>query len=350
MTAEDLLKVLQIILIDVVLSGDNAVVIAMAAHKLPDHQRKLAIRWGGAIAILMRIAFTVLMALLLMLPGVRLIGGLVLVWIACKLLLDEQSDEDLELGGGKPKRSTWAAVRMIFVADFVMSLDNMLAVAGAAGERWWMVVMGLIVSIAIIMFCSSLIALLMNRYHWIVYLGAAILAFTAGEMIMGDRELAAYVTRTHHVSLNKRWEEDFLLTRGNVYGFQAAEPLPAELTGVVHFNAGRLEFIGQMDERQRDALLKLVSDEHDRHAIGEMYETAQRRDVPEWIPDRLKGQAQNWVQRRWPADVWQGIQGRQYHFVSWFVYAFVVAFCLAVPAVMRKKRSPDTPATTAPGP
>jgi YjbE family integral membrane protein len=349
MTPEDLLKVLQIILIDVVLSGDNAVVIAMAAHKLPEHQRKLAIWWGGGIAILMRILFTVLMALLLMLPGVRLIGGLILVWIACKLLLDEQSDEELELGGGKPKRSTWAAVRMIFVADFVMSLDNMLAVAGAAGERWWMVVMGLLVSIAIIMFCSSLIALLMNRYHWIVYLGAAILAFTAGEMIMGDRELAAYVTRNQHVSLNKRWEEDFMVTRGNVYGFQAAEPLPAELAGVVRYDAGRLEFIGQMDERQRDTLLELVSDEHDRHAISEMYETAQHREVPDWIPDGLKPQAQNWVQRRWPADVWQGIQGRQYHFVSKIVYALVVGFCLAVPAVMRKRKTASPPAEQTPG-
>src|SRR5205807_3026581 len=109
------------------LSGDNAVVIAMAAHKLPEHQRKRAILWGGAIAILMRVAFTLVMAFLLLVPGVRFIGGIVLVWIACKLLLGE--DDEHEIDASKAVRSTWAAIQMIFIADFVMSLDNMLAVA-----------------------------------------------------------------------------------------------------------------------------------------------------------------------------------------------------------------------------
>ena len=93
-----------------------------------------------------------------------------------------------------------------------MSLDNMLAVAGAGGEDFRLLVLGLLVSIAIIMTSSALIARLMNRYHWIVYVGAGILAYTAGEMIMGDRELAGYCARTHHVSLNSKWEEEFMLT------------------------------------------------------------------------------------------------------------------------------------------
>src|SRR5438067_861812 len=117
MDLELLAKIAQIILIEIVLSGDNAVVIAMAAHKLPERQRRWAILGGGAIAIVLRIIFTVVMAFLLMIPGVRLVGGIVLVWIACKLLIDEEDDH--ELNTGHAKKSTWAAIRMIFVADFV---------------------------------------------------------------------------------------------------------------------------------------------------------------------------------------------------------------------------------------
>src|SRR5690349_1260238 len=120
MDLELLAKIAQIILIDIVLSGDNAVVIAMAAHKLPEDQRRWAIFGGGAIAIVLRIVFTLVMAILLMIPGVRLMGGIVLVWIACKLLVDEEDEYDLNIG--RAKRSIWAAIRMIFVADFVMSL------------------------------------------------------------------------------------------------------------------------------------------------------------------------------------------------------------------------------------
>src|SRR5260221_3832576 len=211
MAPEFIAKILQIIVIDLVLSGYNAVVIAMAGHRLPDHQRKKAILWGGGIAIAMRIMFTLIMAFLLMVPGVRLIGGLVLVWIACKLLLDEEDDHELDTGSDH--KSTWAAIRMIFVADFVMSLDNMLAVAGAGGENFMLLMFGLLVSIGIIMFCSSKIAQWMNKYHWIVYTGAALLAVTAGEMVLGDRELAGYFSRTHRVSLNRKWEEEFMLIR-----------------------------------------------------------------------------------------------------------------------------------------
>ncbi len=152
MNLEFLAKVAQIILIDVVLSGDNAVVIAMAAHKLPLKQRRTAIFCGGLVAIVMRVAFTLVMAFLLMVPGVRLVGGIVLIWIACKLLLGE--GDEPEIDASKASRSTWAAIRMIFIADFVMSLDNMLAVAGAGGENFKLLIFGLLVSIGIIMFFS----------------------------------------------------------------------------------------------------------------------------------------------------------------------------------------------------
>lgn len=338
MAPEFIAKILQIIVIDLVLSGDNAVVIAMAAHRLPDHQRKKAILWGGGIAIAMRIMFTMIMAFLLMVPGVRFVGGLVLVWIACKLLMDEEDDHEINTSGGD--KSTWAAIRMIFVADFVMSLDNMLAVAGAGGENFLLLVFGLLVSIFIIMTCSALIARLMNRYHWIVYVGAGILAYTAGEMIMGDRELAGHFARTHHVSLNSNWEENFMLTREPVSNFEKPDDLPPDLKDVVKFHNGKLEFIGQMSKKQRDALLAKVDKKADKEAIELMYEKSYLREVPNWVPAWARPRVHNWFQRKWPADVWIGIEGRQYHFVAYIVYAVVVAFCLALPAWLRKRKSP----------
>ena len=337
MNFEILAKIAQIILIDIVLSGDNAVVIAMAAHRLPAYQRKKAILWGGGIAIAMRIMFTMIMAFLLMVPGVRFVGGIVLVWIACKLLLGEDDGHELDTGGGD--KSTWAAIRMIFVADFVMSLDNMLAVAGAGGEDFRLLVLGLIVSIAIIMTCSALIARLMNQYHWIVFVGAGILAFTAGEMIMGDRELAGYFARTHHVSFSSKWEEDFMLTRERVADLKKPADLPRDLKDVVKYRGGKLEFIGQMSKRQRDALLARVDKQTDQEAIEVMYEKSYLREIPNWVPAELRPRVHNWFQRKWPAEVWNGVQGRQYHFVAWVFYAAVVAFCLGFPAWLRKRRS-----------
>src|SRR5262249_6969383 len=161
------LSVLQIIAIDIVLSGDNAVVIAMAARKLPVKQRKQAIFWGGGIAIFLRIVFTLIIAFFLIVPRVRVFFGLVLTFIACKLLVE--GDEEQTESPDVVAKNAWHAIRMIFVADFVMSLDNMLAVAGAAHGDWLRLLMGLLVSIGIIMTCSALIAWLMNRYKWIVY-------------------------------------------------------------------------------------------------------------------------------------------------------------------------------------
>jgi len=344
MNLEILAKIAQIILIDIVLSGDNAVVIAMAAHRLPDHQRKKAILWGGGIAIAMRIMFTMIMAFLLMIPGVRFVGGLVLVWIACKLLMGEEDEHKIKSGGNK---STWAAIRMIFVADFVMSLDNMLAVAGAGGENFVLLIFGLLVSIGIIMTCSALIARLMNRYHWIVYLGAAILAFTAGEMIMGDREMAGYFARSHQVSLNNKWEEDFMITREPVSNFKDIGDLPAEWKDQVRYEGGKLEFIGQMTIPQHQELLAHVDKPADKEAIDVMYEKSYRRDVPNWVPADWQPRVHNWFQRKWPFEVWKGIQGRQYHFVAWIVYGVVVAFCLALPAWLKKRggKAPESDAT-----
>ena len=350
MNLELLLSILQIILIDVVLSGDNAVVIAMAAHKLPEHQRKRAIIWGGGIAIVMRIVFTMIMSFLLMIPTLRLFGGLLLVWIACKLLRNEEEEG---VSADSADRSTIAAIKMIFLADFAMSLDNMLAVAGASHGNWKLLLGGLVISIAIIMTCSNLIAQLMNRYHWIVTLGAAILAFTAGEMMMNDREVAGYFVRTHQVSLDKHWEA-YVVTHAHVVKFAGGDKLPEELHGVVTFEPGskadqpgKLKFIGQMTEAQRDALVKLTGDK-DKEQIDELFEETRQRDVPNWVPQGWRGFVEPWFQRKWPAKNWQAIQGNQHHYVSWIFYGLVIAFCLTSPrwwpgAAKRNSTEPDQP-------
>jgi YjbE family integral membrane protein len=333
-----LAKVAQIILIDVVLSGDNAVVIAMAAHKLPEKQRRKAIFFGGLVAIVLRVVFTLIMAFLLMVPGVRLIGGIVLVWIACKLLMGE--DDEPEIDATKASRSIWAAVRMIFIADFVMSLDNMLAVAGAGGEDFQLLIFGLLVSIGIIMTCSAIIARLMSRYKIIVYIGAGILAFTAGEMMLGDRELAHYVAVNHRMSLNKKWEEDFMVTHEKITSLRGADDLPKDLRDVVKYHDGKIDFIGQMSAPQRVSILARVDAKEDKEAVEAMYEISHRRDVPDWVPVQWRPRVENLFQRRWPAEVWQGVQGRQYHFVAWIFYAVVVAFCLGLPRILRHRKIP----------
>lgn len=350
MTLEDVAQILQIILIDIVLSGDNAVVIALAAHKLPAYQRKRAILWGGGIAILLRIVFTMIMAFLMMVPGLRLVGGAVLVWIACKLLLEE---EEHEVTPDDADRSALAAIRMIFIADFMMSLDNMLAVAGASHGDAKKLLMGLLVSIGIIMTCSGFIARLMNRFKVIVVIGAGILAFTAGEMMFGDREVAGYIVRNHQVSLNSHWEHDYMETHAHLSTFDGNN-LPAEATPLVRYEDGKLTFIGRMSESQRDELLSRVTTDKDKHAVEEMYEESRERPVPGWVPAVLTSSAQEWVQRKWTADKWQNIQGRQYHFVGWIFYAIVVVFCVTCPRWMGSKKPPEQhstpPSPQAPGP
>lgn len=332
MTLQLVLSIFQIILIDVVLSGDNAVVIAMAAHKLPEHQRRRAILWGGGIAIFLRIVFTMIMSFLLMVPTLRLFGGILLVWIACKLLRDEEEEH---VTADSADRSTLAAIKMIFLADFAMSLDNMLAVAGASHGDWKLLLGGLLISIAIIMTCSALIASWMNRWPWIVTLGAGILAFTAGEMMLGDREVAGYLVRNHQVSLDRHWE-GYMTSHAHVSKLQEGE-LPPDLRDVVSYQPGSdtkapgtLTFVGQMTEAQRDALLKLTSDQ-DKDEITNLYEGTRHRDVPGWIPEGWKPRVDPWFQLKWPAEQWRAIQGHQHHYVSWIFYGFVIAFCLTSP-------------------
>lgn len=173
---------LQIILINVVLSGDNAVVIAMAARTLPRHQRNKAIVFGASLAIVIRVAVTIVIMSLLRIPFLSALGGALVLWIAVRLLAEEREAE----GPAHQLRGFWHAMWIIAVADFVMSTDNMLAVAGAASGSQERILFGLGLSIPIIMFCSGIIAMLMDRYPVLEDIGAGILGWTGGQMIVDD--------------------------------------------------------------------------------------------------------------------------------------------------------------------
>ncbi len=174
--------VLQIIAIDIVLSGDNAVVIALACRNLAPQQRKQGIFWGVAGAIFLRVLLTVFAALVLNLPWLKLAGGLLLVWIAVKLLLPEDGDgEDIAAAD-----NLWGAIKTIIIADFVMSLDNVIGVAGAAHGNLSLLIFGLVFSIPLIVWSSQVIMHAMERWPVVVLIGAGLLGYVAGEMMLAD--------------------------------------------------------------------------------------------------------------------------------------------------------------------
>jgi YjbE family integral membrane protein len=171
---------LAIIIIDLVLAGDNAIVIGLAARNLPQEQKKKVIFWGAFGAIAIRSLLTLVVVWLLKIPGLLLAGGLLLIWIAYKLLVEEKK-HDMKAGA-----SFWAAVRTIIVADTVMGLDNVLAVAGAAHGNFILVVLGLLISIPIVIWGSTLILKWVDRFPMIIYIGSGVLAWTASKMIVEE--------------------------------------------------------------------------------------------------------------------------------------------------------------------
>ena len=177
---------LAIILIDLVLAGDNAIVIALAARNLPPHLQKKAIVWGAAGAIVVRSVMTIGVVWLLKIPGLMLVGGLGLVWIAYKLLADTHGDEDSH---GPQATTFWGAMKTIMIADALMGVDNVLGVAGAAHGSFDLVVIGLLISVPIVVYGSTMVLKLVERFPIIIKLGAAVLAFTAAKMIVNEQML-----------------------------------------------------------------------------------------------------------------------------------------------------------------
>lgn len=188
LTGEMLYALLAIVVIDLVLAGDNAIVIGMAARNLPKEQQKKAVIWGTVGAVVIRAIATIAVVWLLEIPGLLLVGGLFLVWIAIKLLIEEKSHDQVKAG-----TSLAAAIRTIVIADAVMGIDNILAVAGAAHGSKALVIIGLAISVPVMVWGSTLILKLLEKYPITMFIGAAVLAMTAGKMIVDEPFLKEWI-------------------------------------------------------------------------------------------------------------------------------------------------------------
>ena len=178
-----------IVLIDLVLAGDNAIVIALAARNLPDHLRKKTIWWGTVGAVVVRAAMTLGVVWLLQIPGLMLVGGLGLLWVAYRLIADQGANthQDPQVG------TFWAAMKTIIVADALMGIDNVLGVAGAAHGSMDLVVIGLLISLPIVVLGSTVVLRLVERFPSIIALGSAVLALTAAQMVCNEPWLAPWL-------------------------------------------------------------------------------------------------------------------------------------------------------------
>jgi len=206
----ELLALGQVVFIDLVLAGDNAIVVGMAAAGVAREQRAKVIFWGIAAAVVLRIVFALLTTQLLAIIGLTFAGGILLLWVCWKLFreLREQREEDIgaemvasdgesAAGSATVHKTMGAAVWQVIVADVSMSLDNVLAVAGAAREHLWVLVVGLVLSVALMGAAATVIARLLSRYHWIAYIGLAVILYVALEMIWrGGFELLAATGQT----------------------------------------------------------------------------------------------------------------------------------------------------------
>ena len=182
------MAIVSIIFINIILSGDNAVVIAMAVSSLPKNRRMQGIMFGAGAAVVLRIILTFFAAQLLLIEFVKFVGGAVIIWIAIKMLIEGAPCE----GDEKQCKTIWNAVWVILIADITMSLDNVLAVAGASKGNLFLLVFGLCLSIPIVVFASNLLSKLMDRYPIIIYVGAAILGRVGGDMMSTDPFIEAY--------------------------------------------------------------------------------------------------------------------------------------------------------------
>jgi len=183
--------VLKIMWINILLSGDNAVVIAMACLGLPPRQRLWGMIFGAGVAVLLRIVFTVVVAKLMQLPYLKLVGGLALFYIAAKLLVPEKEDES-EV---EATQHLWRAIRIVAIADIIMSLDNVIAIAAAAQNNYALIIIGLAISIPLIVVGAALIMALLERYPIFVWAGAALLGWIVGEVIVTDPAVEPFLAR-----------------------------------------------------------------------------------------------------------------------------------------------------------
>ena len=190
MLTEQILIFFQIILLDLVLAGDNAIIIGMVASQFPNEQRKKIIFWGIGAAIILRIIFTLITAYLLQITGLRLIGGLLLLYVCYKLYVDVvKGNATQEKSPSVENTNLFKAITTIIIADVTMSLDNVLAVAGAAKDHYYLLIFGLVLSIALMAVAANLISQCIKKYKWIAWLGLLAILFVAIELIYTDIKL-----------------------------------------------------------------------------------------------------------------------------------------------------------------
>ena len=216
----------QIIIVNIVLSGDNAVVIALAARSLPEAQRKQAIIWGSVAAIVLRVILTVVAVEMLKLPWLKLVGSLLLFWIAVQLLIPQHDGED----GIESSSNMIAAIRTILIADLVMSLDNVIGVAAAAKGDNVLLILGLAISIPLIIFGSTIILKLMDRFPVIITVGAGLLGWVAGEMLITDPILVGWIAANMpwmHIHLPLFGESSWAQILGTVFVVAVGKALAA---------------------------------------------------------------------------------------------------------------------------
>ena len=209
---------LTIIGINIVLSGDNAVVIALACRSLPPKQQKLGIAWGSGIAVVLRIIFTIFIAYLLTVPYLKFFGGLLLFWVGYKLVVGDDGGDEVDAAS-----NIWHAARIVVVADAVMSLDNVIAVAAAAKGDFALLVLGLLISIPMVVYGATMLIKLIERYPVIVPGGAALIGFIGGEVIVSDHALEPWIEQ------NAAWVHQLgplLGAIGVIVGSRIVAPLP----------------------------------------------------------------------------------------------------------------------------
>jgi len=240
--AQYFVPLLQIIWIDLLLSGDNAIVIALACRSLPVGQRKLGMLLGAGTAVVLRIIFAIFITYLLQVPFLKIVGGVLLLWIGIKLAIGED-DEGHQV---EASDSLWRAVQTIAIADAVMSLDNVIAIAAAAGGNVWLFVFGLVLSIPLIIFGSTLLSTIMDRFPIIVWAGAALLGWIAGEMIIGDSFIVEWLKNT-----NGAWVEMTKVSDGHGGMVAAQKPVHAIGYGAAALGAALVVAVGMVLKRKK---------------------------------------------------------------------------------------------------
>ena len=188
-TGEMLARLVGVLGVNLILSGDNAVVIALAAHRLEGANRRKAIIWGSVGAVVLRLIFAAVVAYLLAIPLLQVVGGVLLIYIAWNLVNADPDDSKIEAGG-----NTWEAVRIIILADAVMSLDNVIALVGVSGGNFVLLAIGLATTVPLVIFGSAMLSYLLDRFPILVYGGAGLLVYVAVEMIFEDKILHGYLS------------------------------------------------------------------------------------------------------------------------------------------------------------